>query len=80
MDVLGLWGEGDLAAGVVAEGGDELGFAAVPFCEDGGRGGAAEDAWMDVAWEADVRYMTGGAEDAFEIPDGFCAKGPGMGC
>lgn len=58
VDVLRLGGEGDLPAGVVAEGGDELGFAAVPFCEDGGGGGASEDAWVDVAWESDVRYMT----------------------
>lgn len=79
VDVLGLWGEGDLAAGVLAEGGDKLGFAAVPFCEDGGGGGAAEDAWMNVAWEADMRYVTGGAEDAFEVPDGFCAMGQGWG-
>lgn len=57
VDVLRLWGEGDVAAGVFAERGDELGFTAVPFCEDGGGGGAPEDAGMDVAWESNVRYM-----------------------
>lgn len=79
VHVLGLWWEGDFAAGVFAEGGDELGFAAVPFCEDGGGGGAAENARMDEARESDVWYVTRRTKDAFEVPDGFCAKRRGGG-
>lgn len=52
---------------------DELAFALVPEGEDVGGGGAAEDAGVDEAGEADVRDVPRGAEDAFEVPDGFCA-------
>ena len=52
--------------------GDELVLAAVPFGEDFGGGSAAEDTRVDEAGEADVWDMSGRAEYAFEIPDGFC--------
>lgn len=71
VDVLGLGRLGDDA--VEGVGGDELAFALVPEGEDVGRGGAAEDAGVDEAGEADVGDVPGGAEDAFEVPDGFCA-------
>ena len=71
VHVLGFGGLGDDAF----EGGgvDEVRFAAVPFVEDGLGGGAAEDAGVDEAGEADVGDVAGGAEDAFEVPDCFCA-------
>lgn len=54
-------------------GGDEFGFAAIPSGEDFGGRGAAHDAGMDQAWETDVGQVSGGAEDALEVPDGFRA-------
>lgn len=52
--------------------GDELVLAAIPFGEDFSGGSAAEDTRVDEAGEADVWDMSGRAEYAFEIPDGFC--------
>ena len=52
-------------------GADELAFAAVPFGQDFGGWGAAEDTGVDEAGEADVGDMAGGCKDTFEIPDGF---------
>ena len=54
VDVLRLGWEGDFPTRV-GEGGDELGFAAVPFGEDGGGGGAAEDAGVNEARKSDMR-------------------------
>lgn len=72
VDVLRLRGLSDDAFQFC--GGDEFGFAAVPFGEDFGGRGAAHDAGMDQAWETDVRQVSGGAEDALEVPDGFRAE------
>lgn len=54
-------------------GADEVSFAAVPLREDLGGGGTAEDAWVDETWESEMGDMAGRAEDAFEVPDCFCA-------
>jgi len=75
VDVFGLGGLGDDAVEGVC--GDELAFALVPESEDVGGRGTAEDAGVDEAGEADVGDVPGGAEDAFEVPDGFCAIGMG---
>ena len=76
VHVLRLGGLGDdfmeILRGV---GADELAFAAVPFGEDFSRWGAAQDAGMDEAGEADVGNVAGGGEDAFEVPYGFGAVG-----
>ena len=56
-------------------GGDKFGFAGVPFGEDGGAGGAAEDARVDEAGEFEAGDMARGAVDAGEVPDGFGAGG-----
>lgn len=50
---------------------DEFGFALVPFREDLGRRGAAEDAWVDEASESDAGDVSRRAEDAFKVPDCF---------
>ncbi len=71
VDVLGLRGLGDDA--LEFGGADEVGFAAVPFGEDLGRGSAAEDAWVDETGESQMGDVAGGAEDAFEVPDCFGA-------
>lgn len=71
MDILRLRRLGDNA--LQLGGRDELGLAAVPLREDLGAGGTAQDARVDEAGEADVREVARGAEDAFEVPDGFRA-------
>lgn len=50
-------------------------FAAVPLCEDFRAGCAAKDSGVDQASKLDARYVTRGAVNAFEVPDGFCATG-----
>lgn len=67
VDVLGFGGLGDDA--VEGGGGDQFGFAAVPFRQDFGAGGTTDDSRVDEAGEADVGDVAGGAEDAFEVPD-----------
>lgn len=52
---------------------DQLGLAPVPRRQHLGRRGAAQDARVDQAGELDVRDVARGAEDAFKVPDGFCA-------
>ena len=74
MDILRLRGLRDDA--LQLGGRDELGLAAVPLREDLGAGGATQDARVDEAGEADMREVARGAEDAFEVPDGFRAVGP----
>ena len=51
----------------------EFGFTTIPFGEDFGAGGAAENTRVDEAREAYVRDVSAGAEYAFEVPDGFRA-------
>ena len=58
----------------VCAGFDELAFALVPGSEDLGAGCTAEDARVDEACETDAGDVATGAEDAFEVPDGFCAR------
>lgn len=70
VDVLGFGGLGDDAVEFV--GADEFPFALVPDGEDFGGRGTAHDSGVDEAWEADVGDVAGGAEDTFEVPDGFC--------
>ena len=50
---------------------DQFLFPLVPCCQHFMRRRAAQDARVDQAGESDVRNVTRGAEDAFEIPDGF---------
>ena len=71
VDVLRLRGLRDDA--LQLRGRDELGLAAVPLGQDLGAGGAAQDTRVNEAGEADVREVARGAEDAFEVPDGFRA-------
>ncbi len=51
---------------------DQLPFTLVPGREHFGRGRAAHDTGVDQAREANVRDVTGGAEDAFKVPDCLC--------
>lgn len=71
VDVLGLRGLRDDAFEL--GGADKVGFAAVPLREDLGGGSTAEDARVDLTRESEMRDMARGAEDAFEVPDGFGA-------
>jgi hypothetical protein len=52
---------------------NELALALVPCLEDLGGGRAAEDAGVDEACEADAGDVARRTEDAFKVPDGFCA-------
>jgi len=74
VDVLriGRFGNGSAEMGVR---GDELGFTRVPGVENFCAGCAAEDTRVDKACEADAGDVAAGAEDAFEVPDSFCAEG-----
>jgi hypothetical protein len=72
MYVLRLRRERDVAVEVLVRR-DELCLARIPRLEDFGRGRTAEDTGMDQAGEADAGNVAGGAEDTFEVPDGFCA-------
>lgn len=68
-----LWRLSDSAVQVCMCG-YELCFARVPCLEDLGGGCTSEDARVDQAGEADAGDVAAGAEDAFEVPDGFCAE------
>ena len=68
---LGRLGDDALEGG----GGDEFGFALVPFGKNFGGWGTAEDAGVDEAGEADAGDVARGAEDAFKVPDCFGAVG-----
>jgi hypothetical protein len=72
VDVLGLgWlGDGAVEVRVCSY---EFAFALVPQFEDVLRRGAAEDAGVDEACEADAGDVARRTEDAFKVPDGFCA-------
>jgi hypothetical protein len=70
VDVLRLRGLSDSAV-EVGMCGYEFAFALVPEFEDVLRGGTAKDAGVDEACETDAGDVARGAEDAFEIPDGF---------
>lgn len=72
MDVLRLRWLGDDA--LEFGGADQFGLAAVPFGQDFGARGAAEDSWMDEAGEANTGYVPAGTEDTLEVPDSFGAK------
>ena len=48
---------------------DKLTLTLVPGCKDFWGRSAAEDTWVNEASEFDVRDVTRGAVDAFEIPD-----------
>lgn len=69
VDVLRLRRLGDDGVELVLA--DQLGFALVPGREHFGRRCAAHDTRVNEAWEAHVRDVAGGAEDAFEVPDGL---------
>lgn len=49
----------------------EFALPTIPFREDIGGGRAAEDAGVDKAGKLDVGNMARGAENAFEVPNGF---------
>jgi hypothetical protein len=74
VHILGLRRLGDNAAVRVRAGFDELAFTLVPGSEDLGARCAAEDTRVDEACETDTGDVATGAEDAFEVPDGFCAR------
>lgn len=72
MDILRLRRLGDDA--LEFGGADEFGLATVPFGQDFGAGGAAEDSWMDEAGEANTGYVPTGTEDTLKVPDSFGAE------
>lgn len=55
--------------------GDQFLFPPVPFREDLGGGCTAKDTGMDQTGEFDAGDVTGGAVDAFEVPDRFGSIG-----
>lgn len=69
MDVGRVWWLGDDS--LEGGGGDQFSFPPVPFCEDLGGGGTAEDTGVDQPGEFDAGDVAGGAVDAFEVPDCF---------
>ncbi len=70
--VLRLWGlRNDFFEFLHGVGADELAFTAVPFGQDFGGWGAAEDTGVDEAGEADVGDVAGRCKNTFKIPDGF---------
>lgn len=52
---------------------DQFAFPSVPLGENLGGWRTSEDTGVDQAWEADAGDVARGAEDAFEIPNRFCA-------
>ena len=52
---------------------DQFAFPSVPLGENLGRRRTSKDTGVDQAWEADPGDVARGAEDAFEIPNRFCA-------
>lgn len=73
MHVLGLWRLGDNAVVRVGAGFYELAFTLVPGREDFSRGRAAKDTRVDQSGKAYAGDVARGAENALEIPDGFCS-------
>ena len=49
-------------------------FATVPFCENFRAWCAAKDARVDEAGKLDARNVSGGAVNAFEVPDCLCPE------
>lgn len=73
MYILGLRRLGDDARVRVCTSLDQLAFSLVPGREDFCRGRAAQDARVDETSEADAGDVARGTEDAFKIPNSFCA-------
>lgn len=51
---------------------DQLAFTTVPLRKDFGRGGTPQDAGVYQSRETNMWNVSGGAEYALKVPNGFC--------